>query len=133
MRAHETYPCQKVDVASLLANSSVQHEKLLVPYHLRVYHVAEGVPADEERHEMGDMLAEIVKDDSIKGAVVDAPDLDKGELDGDQDSIGWHHQQAPPNVDGQEYQNKLCRVVLVLLHELVDFVRVKVLQKADQQ
>ena len=122
-----------MDIGAVLANGIVENVELLVANHLQIDCVTEGITADKEGRQMGDVLGEEIKDDCVDGSPSGAPDFRKRECYSDEDPIWRHHHDAAHNVDQQEYHHERRWFVLILLHKLINLVSVEVLQEDEEE
>ena len=89
----------------MLAYRTIQNEKLLIPYHLSVYHVSEGVPTKEERDQVSYVLSEEVENDGVYGPIEGAPYFRKRVSQSYEYTVRRHHHHTPDNVDQKEDKN----------------------------
>ena len=133
MGAEEGDSSYKVDVGAILSYSSIQYEELFVANHLGADHVSEGVPADVEGDEVGDVLREEVEDYSVDYPSPRPPDLLEREGYQVEDAVGGHKHRTAHDVDGEEEEDQRGWVLPVLLHKVLDLIRVKVLEQTDEE
>lgn len=133
VRAHEADARQKVNVGAVTADSIVEDEEFLVPNHLRVDHVAEGVSTNVKSRQVSQMLSWEVKGDSVYVSPGRAPHLYESESNDYQDSIRRHHHDTASDVNDEKNEHKSSWVVLVLLHQFLNLVSVEHLKKDDEK
>ena len=77
MWTHERTPGNKVNVGAMRTDRTVQNEEFLVPNHLFVEHIPEGVPSNEESHQVSNVLGEEIEDYSVNDTPSRAPHFGK--------------------------------------------------------
>ena len=131
MGHHEAYTSQKAYVRSLLTYCPVENEELFITNHFCINHRSKRLSAQDESNQMRQVLRWEVEYDSIDVAPCSAPHLRECVSYDNQHTIWRHHQNAATDVNQQKDEEELSRIVLVLLHEVLDLIRVENFHKAD--